>query len=116
VLVGQAEELAKAEALLVAHGEALRATVRSRLAEIVEVPVEATSPLVGQRLGPADLRGRTGALVVGLWPHGAGHPEPFRPDLVLKADDHLILLGSPLQVERARRLAGPSHEQAPANG
>jgi monovalent cation:H+ antiporter-2, CPA2 family len=105
VLMGTPEELTKAEALLVAHGKALRTSAQSRLAEVVEVPVEAGSRLVGHTLGQADLRGQTGALVVGLWPHGAAHPEPFRPDLVVHADDHLILLGSPLQVERARHFA-----------
>lgn len=105
VLMGTPEELTKAEALLVAHGKALRTSAQSRLAEVVEIPVEAGSRLVGHTLGQADLRGQTGALVVGLWPHGAAHPEPFRPDLVVHADDHLILLGSPLQVERARHFA-----------
>ena len=104
VLIGTPEELAKAEALLVAHGNALRASVQSRLADVVELPVSPGSPFVGRTLGEADLRGRTGALVVGVWPHGAAHPEPFRPDLVVQADDHLIVLGSELQVDRARRL------------
>jgi CPA2 family monovalent cation:H+ antiporter-2 len=105
VLIGEEDELTKAEALLVAHGEALRATVQSRLAEVVEVPVHAGSKLIGQSLGDADLRGRTGSLVVGLWPHGAQHPVPFRPDVIVHAEDHLILLGAPLQVERARQMA-----------
>lgn len=110
VLVGEEEQLGKAEALLVAHGEALRATVRSRLAEVVEVPVAPASPLIGMTLGAAELKRRTGALLVGLWPHGADHPEPFRPDLVVHEADHLILLGSALQVERARRLAAGEPE------
>lgn len=105
VLMGTPEELTKAEALLVAHGEALRTSAQSKLAQIVEVPVEAGSSLVGRTLAHVDLRGQTGALVVGLWHHGAAHPEPFRPDLVVHAEDHLILLGSPLQVERARAFA-----------
>ncbi|MHB1260522.1 MAG: cation:proton antiporter domain-containing protein [Thermoplasmatota archaeon] len=105
ILMGEADELARAEALLVAHGEALRATVQSRLAEVVEVPVHAGSSLVGRTLGQAELRTATGALVVGLWPHGEQHPLPFRPDLIVQAQDQLILLGAPLQVERARRLA-----------
>lgn len=110
VLMGEEEALEKAEALLVAHGEALRASVRSKLAELVEVPVGPSSILVGMTLGAAELKRRTGALLVGLWPHGADHPEPFRPDLVVHEDDHLILLGSSLQVERARRLAAGEPE------
>jgi CPA2 family monovalent cation:H+ antiporter-2 len=105
VLMGEEDELAKAEALLVAHGEALRATVQSRLAEVVEVPVHAGSRLMGRSLGDSDIRGQTGALVVGLWPQGVAHPIPYRPDLLTQAGDHLILLGTPLQVERARQLA-----------
>lgn len=105
VLMGEEDELAKAEALLVAHGEALRRTAQSRLAEVVEVPIDPSSKLVGKTLAEASLRTVTGALVVGLWSHDAHHPVPFRPDLVLKPEDHLILLGAPLQVERARRLA-----------
>lgn len=110
VLMGEQESIDKAEALLVAHGEALRATVRSKLAEVVEVPVDPSSRLVGSTLGAAEIKRRTGALLVGLWPHGADHPEPFRPDLVVHEADHLILLGSPLQVERARRLAAGEAE------
>lgn len=104
VLLGQEEDLDKAEALLVAHGQALRSTVRSRLAELVEVPVMSGAPIEGRSLGSIDIKGQTGALVVGLWPHGAVHPEPYKPELIVRADDHLILLGSSLQVERARRL------------
>jgi monovalent cation:H+ antiporter-2, CPA2 family len=110
VLMGEEEAIDKAEALLVAHGEAIRASVRSRLAQIVEVPVALASLLVGMTLGAADIRGRTGALLAGLWPHGADHPEPFRPDLVIQESDQLIVLGSPLQVERARRLAAGESE------
>lgn len=113
VLIGEPEELAKAEALFVAHGEALRASVQSRLASVVEVPVDPTSRLVGKTLGQSDLRGATGALVVGLWPRGAQHPIPFRPDLVVQAEDHLIFLGAPLQLERARLLAAGDSAAGP---
>lgn len=105
VLMGTPEELTKAEALLVAHGEALRTSAQSKLAQVVEIPVQAGSAFVGRTLAHIDMRGQTGALVVGLWKHGAAHPEPFRPDLFVHAEDHLILLGSPLQVERARHFA-----------
>lgn len=107
ILMGEEPQIATAEALVVAHGEALRKTVQSRLAEVVEVPVPAESPVLGRSLGALDLKSSCGALVVGLWPHGAQHPVPYRPDLSLAAGDHLILLGSPLQVERARRMVAP---------
>ncbi len=114
VLMGDATELAKAEALVIAHGEALRTQVQSRLAKVIEVPVHATSLLRGRTLGFADLRTTTGAIVVGVWPHGALHPKPFAPDIVVEAEDHLILLGTPLQVERARLLAGEPSAAHPA--
>lgn len=107
VLMGTPEELAKAEALLVAHGNVLRASVQSRVADVVEVPVTAGSSLVGRTLQEVDLRGRTGALVVGVWPRGAAHPEPFQPGMIMRAEDTLIILGSELQVERVQRLALP---------
>lgn len=112
VLMGMPEELSKAEALLVANGQALRASAQSKLAQVVEIPIPANWPIVGRRLGDLDLRGKTGAMVVGTWTSGAAHPEPFQPDRRIEPDDHLILLGSALQVERARLLA--SGQKAPA--
>lgn len=108
VLMGTPDELAKAEALLVAHGHALRASVQSRVADVVEVPITAGSSLVGRTLQDVDLRGHTGALVVGVWPHGAAHPEPFQPGMIMRAEDTLIILGSELQVERVQRMALPT--------
>lgn len=105
VLMGTPDELAKAEALLVAHGEGLRTSAQSKLAQVVEIPVEADWPIVGRTLGDLHLREQTGAMVVGVWKAGAVHPEPFRADLVVEPEDHIILLGSPLQVERARQAA-----------
>ncbi len=113
VLMGDAHQIARAEALIVAHGEVLRLTVQSRLAGIVEDTVPPDSPLIGRTLGEVDLRGRTGTLVVGQWPKGAPHPIPYRSDLVVQAEDHLILLGAPLQVERAKKLIRPSAPAAP---
>jgi K+/H+ antiporter YhaU regulatory subunit KhtT len=105
VLMGDVHQLEKAEALIVAHGDAIRLSAQSRLAAIAEVDVRSGSSLVGSRLGEADFRGRTGTLVVGVWTGGAEHPMPYRADLVLAEGDRLILLGAPLQVERARLLA-----------
>jgi CPA2 family monovalent cation:H+ antiporter-2 len=104
VLLGDAHQLARAEALIVAHGEALRMTAQSRLAIVAEVMVREGSSLVGQSVGLADLRGRTGSVVVGLWPSGAQHPLPAMVAQSIRAGDRLILLGTPLQVERARLL------------
>ncbi|MEA3204341.1 MAG: monovalent cation:H+ antiporter-2, family, partial [Thermoplasmata archaeon] len=104
VLLGDAHQLARAEALVVAHGEALRMTAQSRLAIVAEVTVREGSSLVGISIGPADLRGRTGSSVVGLWPAGAQHPLPAIEAQSIRPGDRLILLGTPLQVERARLL------------
>ncbi|MCA1818636.1 MAG: hypothetical protein LC620_01055, partial [Halobacteriales archaeon] len=105
VLLGDVHQIARAEALVVAHGEALRLTAQSRLAGIAEVEVHDGSSLVATSLGSADIRSRTGTLVVGVWPRGAQHPAPFDGGHVLREGDRLILLGAPLQVERARLLA-----------
>ena len=113
ILMGDDHQLARAEALVVAHGEAIRLSAQSRLANLEEVVVGEGSDLVGRRLGEADVAGRTGSTVVGLWVHGAAHPEPYRDDLVAAASDRLIVLGSPLQVQRVRLLAeGVSSEPA----
>jgi K+/H+ antiporter YhaU regulatory subunit KhtT len=104
VLLGDLHQLARAEALIVSHGEALRMTAQSRLATVAEVSVHEGSSLVGTLLGAADLRGRTGSLVVGLWPAGAEHPLPALDAQSVRVGDRLILLGTPLQVERARLL------------
>jgi K+/H+ antiporter YhaU regulatory subunit KhtT len=104
ILLGDPHQLARAEALIVAHGEALRMTAQSRLATVAEVEVRAGSSLIGLKLGPADLRGHTGSVVVGMWPAGAEHPVPAEARQMLAAGDRLILLGTPLQVDRARLL------------
>ncbi|HUR63299.1 MAG TPA: cation:proton antiporter [Candidatus Thermoplasmatota archaeon] len=121
ILLGDTHQLARAEALIVAHGEALRMTVQSRLATVAEVLVREGSSLVGQSVGPADLRGRTGSVVVGIWPAGAQHPLPAIEAQSIRPGDRLILLGTPLQVERARLLGeGQEYdgtvESRPASG
>jgi len=105
VLLGDLHQISRAEALVVAHGEALRLTAQSRLAGIAEVEVHNGSSLIGITLTDADVRTRTGTLVVGVWPKGAQHPLPYQGYYVLQEGDRLILLGAPLQVERARLLA-----------
>ncbi len=110
VLMGDTHQLERAEALVVAHGEALRLTAQSRLATVVEVTVHLGSALVGQTIGQADVPARTGTLVVGVWSKGGRHPTPVRPDVILREGDRLIVLGSSLQVARARLLAeGEEH-------
>lgn len=107
VLLGEAHQLAQAESLVVAHGEAIRLTAQSRLVEVADVTLDAGSRLVGQ-ITAARLRGDTGALLAGVWRAGAAHPEPPAgpaATIALAAGDRLILLGSRLQVTRVRELA-----------
>jgi len=105
ILLGDVHQLARGEALVVAHGEALRLTAQSRLASIAEVEVHPGSSLVGRTLSAADIRTRTGTLVIGVWPRHVQHPMPYEGGQVLNVGDRLILLGAPLQIERARLLA-----------
>lgn len=112
ILMGDTHQIERAEALIVSHGDALRLTAQSRLATVVEVTVRPGSPLVGVSLGDADVHTRTGTLVVGVWPEGGRHPAPYRSDIVLREGDRIILLGSSLQVERARLLAEGQEESS----
>jgi len=104
VLLGDMHQIARAEALVVAHGEAIRLTAQSRLAGVAEVELHAGSDLIGTQLSSEEIRQRTGTMVVGVWPLGAQHPDPYGGGHVLREGDKLILLGAPLQVERARLL------------
>jgi monovalent cation:H+ antiporter-2, CPA2 family len=105
VLLGDVHQIARAEALVVADGEALRLTAQSRMATIEEIEVHPGSALVGTTLSAADIRQRTGILVVGVWPKAAQHPMPYHSGHTLGVGDRLIVLGAPLQIERARLLA-----------
>lgn len=104
ILMGDEHQIARAEALVVAHGEALRLTAQSKAANVVELQVQEGSPIVGRPLAESDVRGKTGALVVGVWPRGLAHPQSYRPSITLSPGDRLILLGTTLQIERARLL------------
>lgn len=105
VLLGDVHQLSRAEALLVASGEALRMTVQSRSAQVEEVEVAEGSDWVGATLEKTRIRDRTGTLVVGVWRRNAQHPVPFHPGLELHAGDRLILVGTPLQMQRAQDIA-----------
>ncbi|MHB8634757.1 MAG: cation:proton antiporter regulatory subunit, partial [Thermoplasmatota archaeon] len=105
VLMGEMHQLARAEALVVAHGEAIRLTAQSRLATVEEVTVVPGSRLAGAVLDAAHVRAHSGALVAGVWRRDASHPEAYRPAIQLDPGDRLIVLGSTLQRARARELA-----------
>ncbi len=107
VLLGDPHQLGRAEALIVAHGEAIRLEAQSRSAVIEEVRVAASSPWVGRTLGSLNIRTETGTLVMGVLRGEGSHPRAFEPDWVIKENDALILMGTPLQIDRARSMATP---------
>jgi K+/H+ antiporter YhaU regulatory subunit KhtT len=71
---------------------------------VEEIVVPAGSPLVGQTLMGADLRGRTGATVIGIGRQGE---EIFSPDpaMPIQANDLLIVVGTQEAKDRLRQLA-----------
>jgi CPA2 family monovalent cation:H+ antiporter-2 len=60
------------------------------------VPV--ASPVAGQSLAGADLRGRVGASVIAIARDGELIPNPG-PEVALRPGDHVAILGTPAQVE-----------------
>ena len=74
-----------------------------------EVTVTGKSPCLDQTLAEANLKGRTGALVVALRP--AGEASAFLPnppdDRRLHLSDALIAIGSPEQLTKLSRLLNP---------
>ncbi len=105
VLMGDVHQLSRAEALVVAHGDALRLSVQSQHAQLEDVLVAEMSGLVGERLGDLDLRHKTGALVVGVWPKGSQHPRPYADHYTIGEGDTLIVVGTKLQLQRTKLLA-----------
>lgn len=112
VLLGDSHQVARAEALIVSHGDAVRMSAQSSTAGVHEVPIAEGSTWAGVRLGDTDIREITGTLVIGVWRQEEQHPEPYQGDLRLQAGDRLILLGTPLQIQRASILAAGIPEAA----
>ncbi len=102
VLLGDAHQLARAEALVVSHGESIRMTAQTHSATVEELEISDRSLWAGKMLHETDIRRTTGTLVVGVWSGEGRHPVPYRPDLTIRPGDRLILLGTPLQIHRAR--------------
>lgn len=106
VLLGDSNQLARAEAIIVAHGDVVRMSAQSLTACVEEIEVLEASPWAGKQAADLRIREATGTLIVGRWRPSASHPQPFRGDMVIEAGDRLILLGTPLQLQRAKVLAG----------
>ncbi len=113
VLMGEPHQLSQAEALVVAHGGALRLEAQSTLAEVVEITAVEGSPWQGRELGELNLKERCGCLVVGVRRAGAQRPTGFDAKLIIKEGDHVILLGTGLQLQRARDDATPTFGSEP---
>lgn len=80
--------------------EMLRVTEKTLRVE--EVHVESSSPLAGQTLRDADIRGRTGLLVVALKSQDGGYRFNPEPHTVIESGDVLIVIGTPAQLVALR--------------
>jgi K+:H+ antiporter len=77
--------------------------------------VEPDSPVVGKTIGDLKLRSRTGATVIAVVHEGRTEINPG-PERKLEAEDVLVLLGSPEQIEMATSRITPSENEATAAG
>ena len=73
-----------------------------READLETVTLAADSPAAGKLIRELELRTRTGASIVGIERNGANIINPG-PDEELQAGDQVLLLGSPTQLEKARK-------------
>lgn len=71
-----------------------------------EIRIHPSSELVGKTLGEAKLRTRTGANVLSILRGADQRVIDWAPDLTLQAEDVMVVLGRPEQVEALARLAG----------
>ncbi|WP_136687837.1 potassium channel family protein [Halorhabdus amylolytica] len=72
--------------------------------EIVEIPIEAGSDLVGTTIGESNIRERTGANVIGAWFRGTFVSSPS-PDDRIDARTVLLVAGRESQLQRFQELA-----------
>jgi TrkA domain protein len=98
VLVGQPQQIRRAEAILDEGEGILRLAAETRTAVVSEVPVE--TPFPGPR---PQLESTTGTRILGYLPQGAKDPTLWHPGLVPQKGDRLLVLGSELQIERLRQ-------------
>lgn len=72
--------------------------------EIQELPVLASSPLIGRRLRDSRIRERTGGHVIALWRQGTLTHNPS-PDVRIRRNDILVAAGTRSQLEALGELA-----------
>lgn len=73
--------------------------------------IESRSPAIGKTIGEMDLRRLTGATVITAIREGNAEINPG-PDFKIEADDILVILGSPEQIEKALEYIAAPGEQA----
>lgn len=67
------------------------------------LPIPATSPFVGRTIGDAEVRSRTGVSIVAVLRGDDAFPAPG-PEFVLKADDTVVVVGTPEGIRAAAEL------------
>lgn len=88
-----------------AHGSPSSLPTMLREANLKSITIEPGTPAHGQRIRELQLRSRCGANIVGIERDGANIINPS-PDEELRAGDHVLLLGSGVQLESARIILG----------
>lgn len=78
--------------------------VTEQTLRVAEMSVGNASPLAGQILRDADIRRRTGLLVVALKSRAGGYQFNPEPQTVLRSGDALIVIGTPEQLATLRQL------------
>jgi CPA2 family monovalent cation:H+ antiporter-2 len=112
-IMGEKEQVSQARSLLVSEAPASMRP-EGRLedgVEIEEIDITTESPLCGVTLAGSRIRETTGASVVGLRREGVPILNPA-PVLRLQPGDSVVVLGSPAQVEAARRLFAPTARES----
>lgn len=99
VLIGDEGQIARAEALLVSHGEAIRLTAQSHATQFKEWTLPKEHPFISQAYGT--LPEETKVPLIGIWPEHFAHVRRFDEERIMHAGDRILFLGTPLQIERA---------------
>ena len=105
VIQGEVEEIRR-EGYQMLRGSSLPLLEMSAISEALGAAstetlfIDRNSPAIGRTLGEMDLRKRTGATVITAIRDGNTEINPG-PDFKLEAEDILVLLGSPEQIETA---------------
>jgi Trk K+ transport system NAD-binding subunit len=72
---------------------------------VARLPITPGSEVAGERVGDAQLEGKTGATLVGAWARGEFRTPPF-PDLRLDEHTQLLAVGRPDRIDRLEDATG----------